>query len=88
MRFHVVIEQVFSIEGLTAVLTSVAKDTREMNALYMLSQVTAIRAELATNCAFQGSWARSRVLYYILIKLLCSLAMACKENESRKVGQE
>ena len=54
----------------------------------MLSQVTAIRAQLATNCAFQGSWARCRVLYYILIKLLCSLAMACKENESRKIGHE
>ena len=88
MRFHVVIEQVFSIEGLAAVFTSVAKDTREMNALYVLSQVTAVRAQLVTNCAFQRSWARSRVLNYVLIKLLCSLAIACKENESRKVGQE
>ena len=33
MRFHVVIEQIFSIKGLTTVLTSVAKDTREMNTL-------------------------------------------------------
>ena len=63
-------------------LAIVTEDTREMHAFDMFPHIATISADLATNCALMRSWARRKVLNYILIKLLFSLAIACKENES------